>query len=110
MPPASTPGTTSTTWARTRRSCGRNTWTGWRKPARAVTDTDFGFERVAEEEKARRVAQVFDRVADRYDLMNDLMSFGLHRLGKAFTVFLARIPPGDGVLDVPSRSGDLAAA
>ncbi len=75
-----------------------------------MTDTDFGFERVAEEEKARRVAQVFDRVADRYDLMNDLMSFGLHRLWKAFTVSLARIRPGERVLDVASGSGDLARA
>jgi demethylmenaquinone methyltransferase/2-methoxy-6-polyprenyl-1,4-benzoquinol methylase len=75
-----------------------------------VTDTHFGFERVAEEEKAKRVEQVFDRVADRYDLMNDLMSFGLHRLWKAFTVSLARIHPGERVLDVASGSGDLARA
>jgi len=73
-----------------------------------VTDTDFGFERVAEEEKARRVAQVFDRVADRYDLMNDLMSFGLHRLWKAFTVALAGVREGERVLDVAAGSGDLA--
>jgi demethylmenaquinone methyltransferase/2-methoxy-6-polyprenyl-1,4-benzoquinol methylase len=75
-----------------------------------VTDTHFGFERVAEEEKAKRVEQGFDRVADRYDLMNDLMSFGLHRLWKAFTVSLARIHPGERVLDVASGSGDLARA
>jgi demethylmenaquinone methyltransferase/2-methoxy-6-polyprenyl-1,4-benzoquinol methylase len=60
--------------------------------------------------KAKRVEQVFDRVADRYDLMNDLMSFGLHRLWKAFTVSLARIHPGERVLDVASGSGDLARA
>jgi demethylmenaquinone methyltransferase/2-methoxy-6-polyprenyl-1,4-benzoquinol methylase len=75
-----------------------------------VSDTHFGFERVAEEEKAKRVEQVFDRVADRYDLMNDLMSLGLHRLWKAFTVSLARIHPGERVLDVASGSGDLARA
>jgi len=75
-----------------------------------VTDTDFGFERVAADEKAKRVAQVFDRVAERYDLMNDLMSFGLHRLWKAFAVSVARVRPGERVLDVASGSGDLARA
>ena len=75
-----------------------------------MSETHFGFERVAEEEKAKRVEQVFERVADRYDLMNDLMSFGLHRLWKAFTVSLARIHPGERVLDVASGSGDLARA
>ena len=75
-----------------------------------MADTDFGFERVAESEKAKRVEQVFDRVAGRYDLMNDLMSFGLHRLWKAFTVSVARIRPGERVLDVASGSGDLARA
>jgi demethylmenaquinone methyltransferase/2-methoxy-6-polyprenyl-1,4-benzoquinol methylase len=75
-----------------------------------VAETDFGFERVPEGEKAKRVEQVFDRVAERYDLMNDLMSFGLHRLWKFFTVSLARIRPGERVLDVASGSGDLARA
>jgi demethylmenaquinone methyltransferase/2-methoxy-6-polyprenyl-1,4-benzoquinol methylase len=75
-----------------------------------MADTDFGFEQVAEKEKARRVAQVFDRVADRYDLMNDLMSFGLHRLWRAFAVSIARVRPGERVLDVASGSGDLARA
>ena len=75
-----------------------------------MTDTHFGFERVAEGEKAKRVEEVFDRVAERYDLMNDLMSFGLHRLWKAFTVSVARIRPGERVLDVASGSGDLARA
>ena len=75
-----------------------------------MADTDFGFERVAVGQKAKRVAQVFDRVAARYDLMNDLMSFGLHRLWKAFTVAMARIRPGERVLDVASGSGDLARA
>jgi demethylmenaquinone methyltransferase/2-methoxy-6-polyprenyl-1,4-benzoquinol methylase len=75
-----------------------------------VSDTHFGFERVPEGEKAKRVEEVFDRVAQRYDLMNDLMSFGLHRLWKMFTVSLARIRPGERVLDVASGSGDLARA
>jgi demethylmenaquinone methyltransferase/2-methoxy-6-polyprenyl-1,4-benzoquinol methylase len=73
-------------------------------------ETDFGFEKVAAGNKAARVAQVFDRVADRYDLMNDLMSLGLHRAWKAFAVALARVRPGERVLDVASGSGDLAQA
>jgi demethylmenaquinone methyltransferase/2-methoxy-6-polyprenyl-1,4-benzoquinol methylase len=75
-----------------------------------VTDTHFGFKRVPEEEKVKHVGEVFDRVADRYDLMNDLMSFGLHRLWKAFAVSLARVRAGERVLDVASGSGDLARA
>ncbi|MEO8143798.1 MAG: class I SAM-dependent methyltransferase [Betaproteobacteria bacterium] len=75
-----------------------------------MADTDFGFERVPERDKAKRVEQVFDRVSARYDLMNDLMSFGLHRLWKAFAVSVARIRPGERVLDVASGSGDLARA
>jgi demethylmenaquinone methyltransferase/2-methoxy-6-polyprenyl-1,4-benzoquinol methylase len=72
--------------------------------------TDFGFDEVPEDEKARRVAGVFDRVADRYDLMNDLMSLGMHRAWKAFAVGVARPRPGERVLDVASGSGDLARA
>jgi len=75
-----------------------------------LKDTDFGFERVPESEKAARVGQVFDTVAERYDLMNDVMSLGLHRLWKAFAVSLARIRPGERVLDIASGSGDLARA
>jgi demethylmenaquinone methyltransferase/2-methoxy-6-polyprenyl-1,4-benzoquinol methylase len=77
-----------------------------------VTDksTHFGFEEVPERKKAGRVAEVFDRVADRYDLMNDLMSLGLHRAWKAFAVDIARPRPGERVLDVATGSGDLAAA
>jgi demethylmenaquinone methyltransferase/2-methoxy-6-polyprenyl-1,4-benzoquinol methylase len=73
-------------------------------------DTDFGYQRVAEEEKSGRVREVFDRVADRYDLMNDLMSLGLHRAWKAFAVSVARPRPGERVLDVATGSGDLARA
>src|SRR4029453_15203427 len=73
-----------------------------------ANETDFGYERVAEGEKARRVEAVFDRVAQRYDLMNDLMSLGLHRLWKAFAVSIARPRPGERILDVASGSADLA--
>jgi demethylmenaquinone methyltransferase/2-methoxy-6-polyprenyl-1,4-benzoquinol methylase len=72
--------------------------------------TDFGFREVPEREKAARVGRVFDSVADRYDLMNDLMSGGLHRAWKAFAVQLSRVRAGDRVLDVASGSGDLARA
>jgi demethylmenaquinone methyltransferase/2-methoxy-6-polyprenyl-1,4-benzoquinol methylase len=73
-------------------------------------DTDFGYQRVAQAEKAARVREVFDKVAGRYDLMNDLMSLGLHRAWKAFAVAVARPRPGERVLDVAAGSGDLAQA
>jgi len=73
-----------------------------------VTRTHFGFQAVDEGEKAAHVAGVFSSVAGRYDLMNDLMSGGLHRLWKAFTVALAGVREGDRVLDVAGGSGDLA--
>jgi len=69
---------------------------------------DFGYEDIAEPEKAARVGEVFDRVAERYDLMNDLMSLGLHRVWKSFAINLARPRPGERMLDVASGSGDLA--
>ena len=70
--------------------------------------TDFGFEKVPEDEKARRVAGVFDSVAMRYDLMNDLMSAGLHRVWKRFTVEQSGLRPGHRVLDVAGGTADLA--
>jgi demethylmenaquinone methyltransferase/2-methoxy-6-polyprenyl-1,4-benzoquinol methylase len=70
--------------------------------------TDFGFEKVAEHDKARRVGGVFDSVARRYDLMNDLMSAGMHRLWKAFTIRQADVRPGMRVLDIAGGTGDLA--
>ncbi len=70
--------------------------------------THFGFTEVDEAEKARKVAQVFDSVASRYDLMNDLMSAGMHRWWKKFTLQVAAIRPGEQVLDLASGSGDLA--
>jgi demethylmenaquinone methyltransferase/2-methoxy-6-polyprenyl-1,4-benzoquinol methylase len=71
--------------------------------------TDFGFQRVPWREKARRVRAVFDSVADRYDLMNDLMSAGTHRLWKQFTLSLTGLRPGDRALDIAGGTGDIAA-
>ncbi len=71
-------------------------------------DTPFGFERVPPQEKARRVRGVFDSVASKYDLMNDLMSVGMHRAWKRFTVELSGVGPGDRVLDVAGGTADLA--
>jgi len=71
---------------------------------------DFGYREVPLAEKARLVNDVFHSVAPRYDLMNDLMSFGLHRLWKRFTLQQAAIRPGQRVLDVASGTGDLAKA
>jgi demethylmenaquinone methyltransferase / 2-methoxy-6-polyprenyl-1,4-benzoquinol methylase len=71
--------------------------------------TDFGFERVPWSDKARRVRGVFDSVSGSYDLMNDLMSGGLHRYWKRFTLSLANLHPGQKALDVAGGTGDLAA-
>ena len=70
-------------------------------------ETHFGYQRVPEEEKSERVAEVFHSVAPRYDLMNDLMSAGLHRLWKAFAVELSRVKPGQRVLDLAGGTGDV---
>lgn len=70
--------------------------------------TDFGYETVALEDKAGRVKGVFDSVASRYDLMNDLMSGGLHRLWKRFTIKQAAVRRGQAVLDLAGGTGDLA--
>jgi demethylmenaquinone methyltransferase/2-methoxy-6-polyprenyl-1,4-benzoquinol methylase len=75
-----------------------------------VSDTDFGFRRVAEDEKHKRVGDVFSSVASRYDVMNDLMSGGLHRLWKSFAVEQSGVRAGSRVLDVAAGSGDLARA
>jgi len=71
--------------------------------------TDFGYEEVDWSEKKSRVGAVFDSVANRYDLMNDLMSGGVQRLWKRFTIELAAVQPGENVLDVAGGTGDLAA-
>ncbi|TFZ03055.1 bifunctional demethylmenaquinone methyltransferase/2-methoxy-6-polyprenyl-1,4-benzoquinol methylase UbiE [Ramlibacter henchirensis] len=73
-----------------------------------MSSTHFGYQTVDESEKARRVRGVFDSVAPRYDLMNDLMSFGLHRAWKAYTVLVANVQPGQQVLDIAGGTGDLA--
>ena len=75
-----------------------------------MTTTHFGFQSVEEGEKARRVRGVFDSVAPKYDLMNDLMSLGLHRAWKAYTVLVADVHEGDAVLDIAGGTGDLALA
>ena len=72
--------------------------------------THFGYQQVGEDEKARRVGDVFKSVAPSYDLMNDLMSLGLHRLWKRFAIEMSGVRAGSRVLDVASGSGDLAAA
>jgi demethylmenaquinone methyltransferase/2-methoxy-6-polyprenyl-1,4-benzoquinol methylase len=71
-------------------------------------DVDFGFEHVSPEEKAKRVRGVFDSVAGRYDLMNDLMSGGMHRLWKRYAVGVAAPRAGARVLDLAGGTGDLA--
>ena len=73
-------------------------------------ETHFGFETVREDEKARKVASVFSSVASRYDVMNDLMSAGLHRAWKAFAIAKSGVREGHRVLDVAGGSGDLARA
>lgn len=72
--------------------------------------THFGFDTVNEQDKAKKVASVFSSVASRYDVMNDLMSLGLHRLWKHFAVQLAGVRTGDRVLDVAGGTADLSLA
>ena len=75
-----------------------------------MTQTHFGYQTVDDADKASRVRGVFDSVAPRYDLMNDVLSGGLHRAWKAYTVAVAGVQPGDRVLDVAGGTGDLARA
>jgi demethylmenaquinone methyltransferase / 2-methoxy-6-polyprenyl-1,4-benzoquinol methylase len=75
-----------------------------------MTQTHFGFDTVDASAKSQRVRGVFDSVAPRYDLMNDLMSMGLHRAWKAYTVAVANLRPEDRVLDLAGGTGDLALA
>jgi demethylmenaquinone methyltransferase/2-methoxy-6-polyprenyl-1,4-benzoquinol methylase len=75
-----------------------------------MSDTHFGFETVDEREKAARVAGVFSSVAQKYDVMNDLMSAGLHRLWKKFAIAIAAPRPGERVLDVAGGTADLSSA
>ena len=75
-----------------------------------MSDTHFGFQTVDETQKASRVRGVFDSVASKYDVMNDLMSMGLHRAWKAYTVAVANLREGQSVLDIAGGTGDLARA
>ena len=70
--------------------------------------THFGYQKVAASEKARKVAGVFDSVASQYDLMNDLMSLGAHRLWKRFAISMSGVRAGDWVLDLAGGTGDLS--
>ncbi|MFN3735938.1 bifunctional demethylmenaquinone methyltransferase/2-methoxy-6-polyprenyl-1,4-benzoquinol methylase UbiE [Hydrogenophaga sp.] len=75
-----------------------------------MANTHFGFKTVDENEKARHVRSVFDSVAPKYDVMNDLMSAGLHRLWKRYTIAVANPQPGHQVLDIAGGTGDLSLA
>ncbi len=75
-----------------------------------MAQTHFGFQTVDEQEKSQRVRGVFDSVASRYDLMNDVLSMGLHRAWKAYAVAVAAVQPGWHVLDIAGGTGDLAQA
>ena len=75
-----------------------------------MSNTHFGFKTVDENEKARHVRGVFDSVASKYDVMNDLMSGGLHRAWKAYTVMVANLKEGNQVLDIAGGTGDLGLA
>ena len=75
-----------------------------------MSSTHFGFKTVDETEKAKHVRGVFNSVASKYDVMNDLMSMGLHRVWKAYAVQVANLKQGDQVLDIAGGTGDLAMA
>lgn len=75
-----------------------------------MTQTHFGFKKIAEGDKAHRVRGVFDSVASKYDVMNDLMSLGMHRAWKAYAVMVAGVRSGDAVLDIAGGTGDMAQA
>jgi len=75
-----------------------------------MSQTHFGYQNVDEKDKAQRVRGVFDSVASKYDVMNDLMSMGLHRVWKAYTIAASQVREGDRVLDIAGGTGDLARA
>ena len=88
----------------------------WRLGSQSMTNdkgqsatTDFGYQQVPVEEKARLVRAIFDSVANRYDLLNDVMSFGMHRLWRRFAVSLSGVGPGQRVLDLAGGTGELTA-
>jgi demethylmenaquinone methyltransferase/2-methoxy-6-polyprenyl-1,4-benzoquinol methylase len=70
-------------------------------------NTDFGFQQIPEKEKTARVAEVFHSVASKYDIMNDIMSLGMHRLWKRFAISQTQVKSGDHVLDIAGGTGDL---
>ena len=76
----------------------------------ATEKTHFGYETVTTKEKTQRVGEVFHSVAQRYDVMNDIMSFGLHRLWKRLGILRLSVKPGHTVLDIAAGTGDLTAA
>jgi demethylmenaquinone methyltransferase/2-methoxy-6-polyprenyl-1,4-benzoquinol methylase len=80
-----------------------------RQKAESAGSVDFGYKQVPKDEKAKHVRAVFDSVADKYDLMNDLMSAGVHRLWKRFALSQTGLRPGQSALDVAGGTGDLAA-
>lgn len=80
-----------------------------RKGGHAEPTTHFGYKNVPESEKAAKVAEVFHSVAAKYDLMNDVLSGGMHRLWKRFTIELSGVRTGNRVLDIAGGTGDLAA-
>ena len=75
-----------------------------------MNQTHFGFKKIDEGEKVHRVRSVFDSVASKYDIMNDLMSMGMHRVWKAYAVMVAGLRSGDAVLDIAGGTGDMAQA
>jgi demethylmenaquinone methyltransferase/2-methoxy-6-polyprenyl-1,4-benzoquinol methylase len=75
-----------------------------------MSDTHFGFKTVDEQQKADMVRGVFDSVARKYDVMNDAMSMGLHRVWKAYTIAVSGVLPGQKVLDIAAGTGDLTRA
>ncbi len=77
---------------------------------KSMNTTHFGFKTVDEQEKAKHVRGVFDSVASKYDVMNDLMSAGLHRMWKRYTVMVADLREGSQVLDIAGGTGDLSMA
>ncbi|KAL0610560.1 2-methoxy-6-polyprenyl-1,4-benzoquinol methylase, mitochondrial [Plecturocebus cupreus] len=105
-------------WSRAMRGCQllglRSSWPGAPLSARLLsqekraTETHFGFETVSEEEKGGKVYQVFESVAKKYDVMNDMMSLGIHRLWKDLLLWKMRPLPGTQLLDVAGGTGDIA--
>ena len=79
-----------------------------RQPNSDEPTTHFGFQDVPESQKAEKVAEVFHSVAARYDIMNDVLSGGMHRLWKRFTIELSGVRRGNKVLDIAGGTGDLA--